>query len=742
ADGTTVESLTVDGAGNGNGNYRFVGIGYNSAGGTIQNVTVQNIEDTPFDGLQDGVAIYADTESGSSTLTVQNCTLQSYQKNGTVFAGAGLTVNMTGCTVTGAGPTNVIAQNGIEVYGAAGTISGNTFTGNTTDIYNGSPANFDMSNNTFDGSLPSTMTTAQLFALEDKIVHGPDNDNYGVVTVKANNLYVTDNSYDPPNTTSVKIQRAINVCSAGNIINLKPGVAFTDNVTINKPCTLSGPEAGVDPGLVAWPATGLTSITSADNATAPIIINADNVTVQGLVLNVPTSASISTDTSAVALADGRQGRAAATSDMNGVHVQYNEIVAGTTGDDHAGDGLFLALPNSATSQVFVEHNYLQIGAVAPTSAALFAKGGVGVSLTDDYYPSNAGSWVPYTTPDRVVVRYNTLRGHGKVYADEVLGARIDANNFGSSKRLPGATRASASVLNPVEIRSCNGVIVNGNLMQNAADAGILAQSVSGGTAENVVASCNTISGTLTRPAVAGVPANPGDPGAGIILGGVQNTQIVGNASTSNKGTGVVIAGNGYFHFSGVTVTSDPGANAINAGNLTGNAANIGINNRSAVTVDGTYNWWGATSGPAFGPGAVNGAVGAVTTSPYATVLSSCGDTAVSIAKSVPSYNPGTGRFDQTVTVKNTGTKNLWLPLFTVGSLNSHFQLYTPSRPVQTQYGTVAAGALSVPMTGPVLADLLAPGQSASLQLEFVQVQPGPISNLKYTADFLSGLLYP
>lgn len=131
--GVVIQDLTVDAAGKGNANNRIQGIAYNDAGGTIQNTRIEDVRNTPFDGVQAGVAIYlfADaTATAARTVNVQNNQLVRFQKNGTVFTGVNLTVNATGNTVTGAGPTNVTAQNGLQLSGGAGgTISNNTVTG-------------------------------------------------------------------------------------------------------------------------------------------------------------------------------------------------------------------------------------------------------------------------------------------------------------------------------------------------------------------------------------------------------------------------------------------------------------------------------------------------------------------------------------------------------------------------------------------------------------------------------------
>ncbi|MBC7265227.1 MAG: right-handed parallel beta-helix repeat-containing protein [Chloroflexi bacterium] len=128
ADNVTIQNLMVDGAGKGNANYRFIGIGYYNAGGTVAEVEIKDVRDTPWSGAQHGVALYAYNADGSPrTLTVTNSNIHDFQKNGMALNGTGLMVNVSGNTVTGYGPTNVTAQNCIQVgWGASGTVSGNT----------------------------------------------------------------------------------------------------------------------------------------------------------------------------------------------------------------------------------------------------------------------------------------------------------------------------------------------------------------------------------------------------------------------------------------------------------------------------------------------------------------------------------------------------------------------------------------------------------------------------------------
>ena len=129
----TIKDLVVDGLGRGNTNYRFVGIGYYNAGGTVENVEVKDVRNTPLDGSQHGVAIYVYNQDASlRTVNIYNSNFYGYQKNGMALNGAGLTVNVSGNTTTGMGASDKIAQNGIQIgWEATGTVTGNTVSGHS-----------------------------------------------------------------------------------------------------------------------------------------------------------------------------------------------------------------------------------------------------------------------------------------------------------------------------------------------------------------------------------------------------------------------------------------------------------------------------------------------------------------------------------------------------------------------------------------------------------------------------------
>ncbi len=123
-DGVNIHDLTVDGAGRGNANYRFMGVAFYNAGGTLQDCDVVGIEDTPFSGSQHGNAIYAwDDIAPAHTVNVIDCAVSDFQKNGITLNGSQCTGHVEGCTVTGKGPTPITAQNGIQLaYGVTAAV--------------------------------------------------------------------------------------------------------------------------------------------------------------------------------------------------------------------------------------------------------------------------------------------------------------------------------------------------------------------------------------------------------------------------------------------------------------------------------------------------------------------------------------------------------------------------------------------------------------------------------------------
>lgn len=130
-----IQDLVVDGAGKGSGNYRFQGIGFHNAGGTVDNVEIKGVRDTPFSGSQHGVALYLYNEDGTARdITVSHCDIYDFQKNALALNASDttpLTVDVHDNVITGHGATDVTAQNGIQIYAmlGEGTVADNVVKG-------------------------------------------------------------------------------------------------------------------------------------------------------------------------------------------------------------------------------------------------------------------------------------------------------------------------------------------------------------------------------------------------------------------------------------------------------------------------------------------------------------------------------------------------------------------------------------------------------------------------------------
>ncbi len=139
-----IRDITLNGAGKGNANTGFLGVGFRNAGGGIYDCDILDIRNTPFSGAQYGVGISSwNDDLTSRSIDVHGCTLTGFQKNAMALNAdvtTGLAVDVRGNTITGAGATTVTAQNGVQVYGdiATGTIADNVISGiaydNTADV--------------------------------------------------------------------------------------------------------------------------------------------------------------------------------------------------------------------------------------------------------------------------------------------------------------------------------------------------------------------------------------------------------------------------------------------------------------------------------------------------------------------------------------------------------------------------------------------------------------------------------
>jgi parallel beta-helix repeat protein len=127
-----INNLVVDGLNNGvtGCSPEVMGILYQNSQGTLNHVTTRNQfigpEGGALAGCQAGEGIFAETNSGDWTLTVENSSVHDFQKNGITGNGTGQTLIATENYIVGQGATTGAAENGIQIaFGATGTVSGN-----------------------------------------------------------------------------------------------------------------------------------------------------------------------------------------------------------------------------------------------------------------------------------------------------------------------------------------------------------------------------------------------------------------------------------------------------------------------------------------------------------------------------------------------------------------------------------------------------------------------------------------
>ena len=100
---------------------------------SLTNSTVEQIGAYPLNGCQGGVGIQVGRSVTSQVglAYLGGDIVQTYQKNGITVDGPGSYADISGTTVTGAGATAAIAQNGIQISrGASGSVTRSAITGN------------------------------------------------------------------------------------------------------------------------------------------------------------------------------------------------------------------------------------------------------------------------------------------------------------------------------------------------------------------------------------------------------------------------------------------------------------------------------------------------------------------------------------------------------------------------------------------------------------------------------------
>ncbi len=574
----------------------------------------------------------------------------------------GSSATITNNIVTGAGTINDIAQNGIQISrGANATFTGNTITGNSfhregnawdwgsagillynagnvtlaggntisdndqnlyisgatsvtvgAEIIGPSSAPLDFGYNVInftniDLDLSDvTFDTTDNFEIEDRIWHGIDDPSLGLATWVPNNFFVT--------TLSGTIQTAVDAADDGDTVNVAAGT-YIEEVVIDKPLSLVGPNAGINPYTGTRVAEAIiqpTQIGHDPYATciAVLHVNDDNVTVDGITLDGNNPALTSgylvngIDVDACEGIVGFEG-------VEGIRIE-NNIAKNFryTGIDFSND-----VDNSATSGNYIRYNFLNnlgndwgIGVVlynnfyADVSYNVFEAVRVGVQ-TGNFHRSNPG-----TTAS---IHHNTIsswrRGifHNLHYSD-ASAFTINSNTLtviNSTATARWDTIMLSSLQTGVDAIVTNNTIIGSDVTQmtvgyqvwntstaaevtitggsvSDADYGVWINNYAGYGPSNGASSTITVDEvSITRASLAGVYVqdDPLNTNGATVWARVINSPITFSANA------VLVEG--------------PDASATGMCNLISDNT-AGVNNTTSTLLDFEKNWWGSPSGPA------------------------------------------------------------------------------------------------------------------------------------------------
>lgn len=230
-----------------------------------RNVTVSNNTFTPAENSIGYVCVGVNTKQQTSNpnqgATQNNIILQGNTFNGNFFGSgtgigffnhnSGLAIPFEGTVIGGAGALANRFESKLTRFfdldassGNSNTWTGGTWTASPVTVMAPVSQNFDLSGNQFDlgtgFQATADLTPAQLFSLEDKIMHKTDFEALGLVTIIPNQSFVTANTFLSSQNLAPSISRAMLGLTDGGTVNFNFGNFIAENLTIDKSLTFTG----------------------------------------------------------------------------------------------------------------------------------------------------------------------------------------------------------------------------------------------------------------------------------------------------------------------------------------------------------------------------------------------------------------------------------------------------------------------------------------------------------------------
>ncbi len=135
ADKVTVRGFTITGPAQQADGLLYGVVVFDGGSVALENNLITRIRNNPLSGTQLGIGVLVYGDGRRTTATLEGNTISDYQKGGVLVYGPDADARIHENTIRGAGPTGLIAQNGVEVStGASATLTDNSISGN---VYTG-----------------------------------------------------------------------------------------------------------------------------------------------------------------------------------------------------------------------------------------------------------------------------------------------------------------------------------------------------------------------------------------------------------------------------------------------------------------------------------------------------------------------------------------------------------------------------------------------------------------------------
>lgn len=270
------------------------------------------------------------------------------------------------------------------------------------------------------------------------------------------------------------IQAAIDFASPNDTVSVPAGT-FTEQLTIDKPLTLRGVQAGID----ARSRSGAETIIRS-TASPAIQVSSHGVTISGFTIDgVDSPGSTGINVTAGARHDVVVSHNIITNTRNGFYAStgvvldnftasYNYFDSNNSRPPEGGNSIFIA--NLTASNVAITNNNFKdtqgLGSSNAIQVAAVTGGDIsGVNISGNS-SSNDGSFVFLTSVKDVTIANNTasnLTGHGVLVSDDVRDLTVAGNTFTDSQsgvRLNGTSLQNIEILdNTISGMSLAGVSV-------------------------------------------------------------------------------------------------------------------------------------------------------------------------------------------------------------------------------------------------------------------------------------------